>query len=120
MIKGIGSGTSSEIYEGEPVKRRGIFERAPSSGVWSIVYFDQFGKRRREKAGRAEHCDYKHRCSGPCAAGRAGQAPRNVVLTTFRSVHGLISNAGALPQAPPTYRILFSALPANPRPGSLQ
>jgi len=33
------------------VKQRGIFEKVPGSGVWWIVYFDQFGKRRREKAG---------------------------------------------------------------------
>ena len=33
------------------MKQRGIFERVPGSGVWWIVYFDQFGKRRREKAG---------------------------------------------------------------------
>jgi site-specific recombinase XerD len=33
------------------VKQRGIFEREPGSGIWWIVYFDQFGKRRREKAG---------------------------------------------------------------------
>lgn len=33
------------------MKLRGIYERDPGSGVWWIVYFDQFGKRRREKAG---------------------------------------------------------------------
>jgi integrase len=33
------------------VKQRGVFEKEPGSGVWWIVYFDQFGKRRREKAG---------------------------------------------------------------------
>ena len=33
------------------MKQRGVFERVPGSGVWWIVYFDQFGKRRREKAG---------------------------------------------------------------------
>ena len=33
------------------MKQRGIYEREPGSGVWWIVYFDQFGKRRREKAG---------------------------------------------------------------------
>jgi integrase len=33
------------------VKRRGVFEKVPGSGVWWICYFDQFGKKRREKAG---------------------------------------------------------------------
>jgi integrase len=33
------------------VKQRGVFEKVPSSGVWWICYFDQFGKKRREKAG---------------------------------------------------------------------
>jgi len=33
------------------VKQRGVYEREPGSGVWWIVYFDQFGKRHREKAG---------------------------------------------------------------------
>ena len=32
-------------------KQRGVFEKVPGSGVWWIVYFDQFGKRRREQAG---------------------------------------------------------------------
>jgi len=32
-------------------KARGVFEKAPGSGVWWIVYYDQFGKRHREKAG---------------------------------------------------------------------
>ena len=35
----------------EEKKHRGVFEKVPGSGVWWIVYFDQFGKRRREKAG---------------------------------------------------------------------
>jgi integrase len=35
----------------ERAKQRGIFEEVPGSGVWWIVYFDQFGKRHREKAG---------------------------------------------------------------------
>lgn len=30
---------------------RGVFEKVPGSGVWWIRYFDQFGKKRREKAG---------------------------------------------------------------------
>jgi integrase len=33
------------------VKQRGIFEKEPDSGIWWICYFDQFGKKRREKAG---------------------------------------------------------------------
>jgi hypothetical protein len=33
------------------MKQRGIFEKHPGSGVWWICYFDQFGKKRREKAG---------------------------------------------------------------------
>jgi len=33
------------------VSQRGVFEREPGSGVWWICYFDQFGKRHREKAG---------------------------------------------------------------------
>lgn len=33
------------------MKQRGIFEKVPGSGVWWVIYFDQFGKRRREKAG---------------------------------------------------------------------
>jgi len=33
------------------MQQRGIFEKHPGSGVWWICYFDQFGKKRREKAG---------------------------------------------------------------------
>ena len=33
------------------MKQRGIFEKHPGSGIWWICYFDQFGKKRREKAG---------------------------------------------------------------------
>lgn len=33
------------------MKQRGIFEKEPGSGIWWICYFDQFGKKRREKAG---------------------------------------------------------------------
>jgi integrase len=51
MVKRIGSGTPSEIQEEGPVKQRGIFEKDPGSGIWWICYFDQFGKKRREKAG---------------------------------------------------------------------
>ena len=32
-------------------KQRGVFEKVPGSGIWWIRYFDQFGKKRREKAG---------------------------------------------------------------------
>ncbi len=35
----------------EESKRRGVFEKIPGSGIWWIRYFDQFGKKRREKAG---------------------------------------------------------------------
>lgn len=35
----------------ESKTHRGIFERPPGSGKWWICYFDQNGKRRREKAG---------------------------------------------------------------------
>jgi len=31
-------------------ERCGVFEKVPESGVWWIVYYDQFGKRHREKA----------------------------------------------------------------------
>jgi len=33
------------------MKHRGVFEKIPGSGVWWVRYFDQFGKKRREKAG---------------------------------------------------------------------
>ena len=33
------------------MKQRGIFEKESGSGIWWICYFDQFGKKRREKAG---------------------------------------------------------------------
>ena len=33
------------------MKQRGVFEKVPGSGMWWIRYFDQFGKKRREKAG---------------------------------------------------------------------
>lgn len=33
------------------MKQRGVFEKERGSGVWWIRYFDQFGKKRREKAG---------------------------------------------------------------------
>ena len=36
---------------------RGVFEKIPGSGVWWIRYFDQFGKKRREKAGSEERSD---------------------------------------------------------------
>lgn len=49
--KRVESGTPSKAKEEEEMKLRGIYERDPGSGVWWIVYFDQFGKRRREKAG---------------------------------------------------------------------
>lgn len=33
------------------MKQRGVFEELPGSGIWWICYFDQFGKKQREKAG---------------------------------------------------------------------
>jgi len=39
------------VKERRESKQRGVFEEVPGSGVWWIVYFDQFGKRRRERAG---------------------------------------------------------------------
>ncbi|MGC1998722.1 MAG: hypothetical protein WA658_02630 [Candidatus Acidiferrales bacterium] len=33
------------------IKQRGIFEKVPGSGEWWICYYDQTGRRRREKAG---------------------------------------------------------------------
>jgi site-specific recombinase XerD len=33
------------------MKRRGIFEKQSGSGIWWICYYDQFGKKHREKAG---------------------------------------------------------------------
>jgi integrase len=45
------SGTASEAQEGGLMRQRGVFEKDPGSGVWWIRYFDQFGKKRREKAG---------------------------------------------------------------------
>jgi integrase len=33
------------------MKQRGVFEKDPGSKVWWICYYDQFGKKRREKAG---------------------------------------------------------------------
>ncbi len=48
------SNTSSIFNSGESSKRkkqRGVFEREPGSGEWSIQYFDQYGRRRREKVG---------------------------------------------------------------------
>jgi hypothetical protein len=39
------------LKQGGPVKPRGVFENVPRSGIWWIRYFDQFGRKRREKAG---------------------------------------------------------------------
>ena len=33
------------------MKQRGVYEREPGSNVWWIRYYDQFGKKHREKAG---------------------------------------------------------------------
>jgi hypothetical protein len=35
----------------EDKKYRGVFEHPRKSGIWWIQYFDQFGKRHREKVG---------------------------------------------------------------------
>jgi len=51
MVKRIWCGSPSETQEGETMSQRGVFEKVPGSGVWWIRYFDQFGKKRREKAG---------------------------------------------------------------------
>ena len=34
-----------------PKKHRGIFERPEGSGVWWVLYYDQYGRRHREKVG---------------------------------------------------------------------
>ncbi len=34
-----------------PKKQRGIFERPADSGIWWICYFDQYGRKHREKVG---------------------------------------------------------------------
>ena len=33
------------------MKQRGVFEKVPGSGVWWILYYDQYGRRHREKVG---------------------------------------------------------------------
>jgi hypothetical protein len=43
-------GTRTRRGKESPMKQRGVFEKEPESGVWWIRYFDQFGKKRREKA----------------------------------------------------------------------
>lgn len=41
------------------MKQRGVFEKDPGSKVWRVCYYDQFGKKRREKAGtRALHSSF--------------------------------------------------------------
>jgi integrase len=39
------------VKERRGSKLRGVFEKIPGSGIWWIRYFDQYGKKRREKAG---------------------------------------------------------------------
>jgi len=56
MGERVGSGAASKAQEGGPVKEREakyrrVFEKVPGSGVWWIVFYDQFGRRHREKAG---------------------------------------------------------------------
>jgi hypothetical protein len=45
------SSPQGEKKEGDLMKQRGVFEKVPGSGILWICYFDQFGKKRREKAG---------------------------------------------------------------------
>lgn len=33
------------------MKQRGVFEKEPGSRIWWICYYDQFGKKHREKRG---------------------------------------------------------------------
>ena len=33
------------------MKQRGVFEKVPGSGVWWILYYDQYRRRHREKVG---------------------------------------------------------------------
>jgi len=51
VVEGLRGGPPFETEEGATVTQRGIFEKEPGSGVWWVRYFDQFGKKRREKAG---------------------------------------------------------------------
>ena len=53
------------------MKQRGVYEKVPGSGVWWIVYFDQFGKRRREKrAVRTLPLSFMGNASSRCLRGR--------------------------------------------------
>jgi integrase len=47
-----GKKISKKISKKASKKLRGVFEKVPGSGVWWIQYFDAFGRRRREIAGR--------------------------------------------------------------------
>jgi hypothetical protein len=51
MGEGLGGRTPYHASPGGEMKQRGVFEKLPGSGIWWICYFDQFGKKRREKAG---------------------------------------------------------------------
>jgi integrase len=51
VVEGLRSGPPFETEEGATLTQRGIFEKEPGSGVWWVRYFDQFGKKRRGKAG---------------------------------------------------------------------
>jgi hypothetical protein len=51
MGEEVGGWTPYNASPGGEMKQRGVFEKLPGSGIWWICYFDQFGKKRREKAG---------------------------------------------------------------------
>jgi integrase len=47
---------------GRPVKKqRGIYEHPPGSGIWWVLYYDQYGRRHREKAGMRSAAIYIYR-----------------------------------------------------------
>jgi len=43
--------SGTEDKKSKPAKVRGIFERPTGSGIWWVCYFDQYGRRHREKVG---------------------------------------------------------------------
>jgi integrase len=51
MGKGIWCGSTQKAEEEKTMKHRGVFEKEPGSGIWWVRYFDQGGRKRREKAG---------------------------------------------------------------------
>lgn len=44
--------THGAVKKQKPKKIRGVYEKLPDSGIWYICYFDDVGKRHREKVGR--------------------------------------------------------------------